>query len=383
MRIIFISNYMSHHQYFLSEELYKQTSGKYTFIATEPITEERIKLGWPTIKSSYLVEMTTDNAVELQKMIMEADAVILGSAPYYLIKNRIRNNKLTFTYGERPYKKKPSLLTLMVHWVRYISQYHHPNVYRLCASAFSPIDYARTNTYVGKSYRWGYFTEVKEYDDFETLYSTKTPNSILWCGRLIDWKHPEIAIEIAKRLKKANVGFKMDLIGNGYMAKEIAQMIKVNHLDNEVTLHNSMSPMEVREYMEKSSLYLFTSDRQEGWGAVLNEAMNSGCAVVANSAIGSVPYLIKNRENGFIYEDGQIDQLFAHVRTLLQNEDIRHKVSVNAYSTMLKTWNPHIAAARLIELIATLQKQPYANIFTDGPCSIAPMLKDNWYKELQ
>ena len=32
--------------------------------------------------------------------------------------------------------------------------------------------------------------------------------------------------------------------------------------------------------------------------------MNSACAVVANSAIGSVPFLIKNKENGLIYENG-------------------------------------------------------------------------------
>lgn len=371
---------MSHHQYFLSEELNKQTSGEYTFIATEPITEERIKLGWPKIEAPYLIELTNENISELKIKIMEADAVILGSAPYYLIKDRIRNNKLTFTYGERPYKKKPSLLTLLVHWIRYTSQYHYPNVYRLCASAFSPVDYARTNTYVGKSYRWGYFTEVKEYDDFEMLYNTKTPNSILWCGRLIDWKHPEVAIDIARRLKEANIKFKMDLIGIGYMDAEITQMIKQNNLENEVMLHSSMSPNEVREYMEKSSVYLFTSDRQEGWGAVLNEAMNSGCAVVANSAIGSVPYLIKNKENGYIYEDGQIDQIYEHVKTLLQNGDIRHFVSNNAYNTMLKTWNPYIATTRLIKLIATLQKQPGANIFVDGPCSIAPIIKDNWYK---
>ena len=86
MRIVFLSNYMSHHQFFLSEELYKKTNGEYTFIATEPITEERIKLGWPKIEAPYIIELTEKNEKDILSMIMEADVVIIGSAPYRLVK---------------------------------------------------------------------------------------------------------------------------------------------------------------------------------------------------------------------------------------------------------------------------------------------------------
>ena len=371
---------MSHHQYFLSEELYKKTNGEYTFIATEPITEERIKLGWPKIKASYIIELTEKNKEDILSMIMEADVVIIGSAPYRLVKKRIRAGKLTFTYGERPYKREPSLLTLLVHRLRYMSQYHYPNVYRLCASAFSPLDYARTNTFVGKSYRWGYFPEVKVYDNFESMYNNKIPNSILWCGRLIDWKHPEVAVSVAQRLKHEGIAFKMDIIGSGYMYEEIAELIKSQKLDSEVTLHSSMTPDKIREYMEKSSIYLFTSDRQEGWGAVLNEAMNSGCAVVANSAIGAVPFLLKDKVNGYIYEDGLIDKAYQKVKVLIENNELRSKVSINAYETMKDIWNPKIAAERLLQLVNGIMRHSNTELYDEGPCSLAPIIKNDWFE---
>lgn len=371
---------MSHHQYFLSEELYKKTNGKYTFIATEPITEERIKLGWPKIKAPYIIELTEKNEEDILSMIMEADVVIIGSAPYRLVKKRIRAGKLTFTYGERPYKKEPSLLTLLVHRLRYTSQYHYPNVYRLCASAFSPLDYARTNTFVGKSYRWGYFPEVKVYDNFESMYNNKIPNSILWCGRLIDWKHPEVAVSVAQRLKHEGIAFKMDIIGSGYMYEEIAELIKSQKLDSEVTLHSSMTPDKIREYMEKSSIYLFTSNRQEGWGAVLNEAMNSGCAVVANSAIGAVPFLLKDKVNGYINEDGLIDKAYQKVKVLIDNNELRSKVSINAYETMKDIWNPKIAAERLLQLVNGIMRHSNTELYDEGPCSLAPIIKNDWFE---
>lgn len=380
MRIVFLSNYMSHHQYFLSEELYKKTNGEYTFIATEPITEERIKLGWPKIEASYILELTKKNEEKILSMIMEADVVIIGSAPYRLVKKRIRAGKLTFTYGERPYKKEPSLLTLLVHRLRYMSQYHYPNVYRLCASAFSPLDYARTNTFVDKSYRWGYFPEVKVYDDFESMYNNKIPNSILWCGRLIDWKHPEVAVSVAKRLKHEGIAFKMDIIGSGYMYEEIAELIKSQKLDSEVTLHSSMTPDKIREYMEKSSIYLFTSDRQEGWGAVLNEAMNSGCAVVANSAIGAVPFLLKDKENGYIYEDSMIDNAYQKVKSLIENNELRSKVSIKAYETVKDIWNPKIAAERFLQLVNGIMRHSNTVLYNEGPCSLAPIIKNDWFE---
>ena len=65
-----------------------------------------------------------------------------------------------------------------------------------------------------------------------------------------------------------------------------------------------MSPEKVRSVMEKSHIFVFTSSHLEGWGAVVNEAMNSGCAVVANVQAGAVPYLIEQGVNGIAYPRG-------------------------------------------------------------------------------
>lgn len=62
------------------------------------------------------------------------------------------------------------------------------------------------------------------------------------------------------------------------------------NLNDYVTFTGPVQSDKVRGFMERAGIFLFTSDRQEGWGAVLNESMNSGCAVVASHAIGSVPF---------------------------------------------------------------------------------------------
>ena len=71
------------------------------------------------------------------------------------------------------------------------------NVYLLCSSAFSCRDYNIALSYIGRCIKWGYFTELKEYESIDKLIDKKINNSILWAGRFLKWKHPELVIELA------------------------------------------------------------------------------------------------------------------------------------------------------------------------------------------
>jgi glycosyltransferase involved in cell wall biosynthesis len=115
---------------------------------------------------------------------------------------------------------------------------------------------------------------------------------------------------------------------------------------------------------------LFTSDRNEGWGAVLNESMANGCAVVASNLIGSVPFLVKDGENGLIFQSEDIDSLYQKVKSLLDNAELRAMLSQNAQRTMQEIWSPQNAAIRFLHLVEALQNGEDTP-FIEGPCSKA------------
>ena len=156
------------------------------------------------------------------------------------------------------------------------------------------------------------------------------------------------------------------MIGNGSMRSQLLEMIKENDLIDVITILDFMSPKKVREYMEKANVYLFTSDFGEGWGAVLNEAMNSGCAVVVSDAVGAAPFLIKDGENGFIYHYGDDDEILNIIERLLNNQSLFEKIGINAYLTIDKEWNANIAASNFINLCFNLMRNEEKN-------------KDNYY----
>jgi glycosyltransferase involved in cell wall biosynthesis len=122
--------------------------------------------------------------------------------------------------------------------------------------------------------------------------------------------------------------------------------------------------------MEEAGIYLFTSDRQEGWGAVLNEAMASGCAVVASDAAGATPFLVQNEKNGLIYGAGDLDMLVHEIKTLLDSPGRQSELGESACRTMTENWNARTAADRILEMARRILAGEKTPVFCqDGPCS--------------
>lgn len=376
MKILFISNFFTHHQKPLCDSLSQFCD--FTFLATREMTEERRNMGWGSREvPSYVC---TDEA-EGDKALEMADVVILGSAPENLARKAVRMGKLIFRYSERPLKKG-------MEWKKYLPRllkWHIQNpigkpVYLLCASGYTAADYAKFGLFKNKAFRWGYFTETKVYDE-QSRMACKVPGSILWTGRFLSWKRPGDVLEAARKLKDAGFNFRVTMIGGGEQEKFLRSRIEELQLQDRVEIKGFMSPEEVRGYMEKSEIYLFTSDRQEGWGAVLNEAMNSGCAVVASHAAGSTPYLVEDGRNGLLYSCGNVDELTRKIAALLEERHVPRELGRAAYETIQTQWNGEVAAKRLVFLAEKLLAgEKVMDIYKKGPGSRAEILKEGWYK---
>lgn len=375
MKVTFYSNYINDHQIPFCEEMYKHLGNDYTFVATEQMDEERIRMGFKDLSDnfSYVIKSYKDKESydKALKLGLNSDVVIIGSAPEVFIEERLKQNKTTFRYCERYFKEgRWRILDPRVLYARYKYDYRYrnKNLYMLCAGAYTAPDCRFIHSYPGRTFKWGYFPTVKKYDDIDKLLESKKHASILWTGRLIEYKHPELAIEIAKMLKESSIDFILNIIGTGTLEGKIRELINKYNLNDCVRMLGSMSPNNVRKYMEESEIFLFTSDRNEGWGAVLNEAMNSGCAVIANDEIGSVPFLIKNNVNGLVYHNNSESELYDKLKTLLSNKELSNRLGKNANFTIKDMWNAKNATNRLLEL---LEGSLNNNIpeFKEGPCS--------------
>ena len=382
MKLVFVSNYYNHHVKPLCEALYGRLGSDFRFIATSEMRQDRRDLGYQQETDPRFVISANkgeEQKTEAIKLINTADVVIAGSAPEEMYAGRLRSNRLMLRYSERPFKTKLSLPKRLYHVYSFRSRdMGDKNVYMLCAGAYVAADFHSVGMYRSRTYKWGYFPHAKEYDP-EELMARKSSNSLLWCGRFLDWKHPDDALTVAAKLKADGYDFCLNVIGTGVMKEELSAMADRLGLSDCVRFLGSMPPQEVRGYMEKAGVFLFTSDRYEGWGAVLNEAMNSGCAVAASHIIGSVPFLIKDHENGLIYESGNTQMLYQKVAYLLQHPEEQIRLGKNAYHTIRDGWNAETAASRVIGLAEQLLAgKSGSGCFDSGVCSRAGILNADW-----
>lgn len=385
MRIVFVSNYFNHHQRPFCEAMLENHVGEFYFIQTEEMEAERVSMGWGLDLKDYpYVKCYAQEPEICKELIRNSEVVVFGGTDEEAyIAPRLAAGKLVIRYSERIYKegqwKFISPRGLRKKYQDHI-RYRNKNVYLLCAGAYVASDFHLIGAYPDKMYSWGYFPETYTYSaqDLQDKKSSEMLH-LLWTGRMIDWKHPEMAIAVVESLvreKKNGASyppFQLTMIGEGPLRAGLEARVKALSLEEYVTFENFKRPEEVREAMLRSQIYLFTSDYKEGWGAVLNEAMNSGCCTVASAGIGAVPYLLRHGKNGMVFQSGNTRELQQMVAYLLTHPREREVLGLNAYETIVNRWNAKQAAVALLRFIRSISLGNPESAF-DGPMSKAPLL---------
>jgi len=382
MKLVFASNYFNHHQKPLSDALAGTEGIDYTFLEIEEMDPERVSMGWGIDTSDIpYVKKYSEDAEKAKAMIMDADAVIFGGVDdESYIMPRLEAGRLTFRYHERIYKEgqwkfiSPAGLKKKYH--DHIRFKNDPD-YLLCAGGYVASDFSLIGAYPDKKYVWGYFPECIEYDIDELMEKKRMSDrtEILWSGRMIDWKHPEDAIEAVACLKNEGVDFHLTMIGGGEMESRLKQMAEDRGISDDVTFTGFLKPDEVRARMELADIYLFTSDQKEGWGAVLNESMNSGCCVIASSAIGAVPFMLEHCVNGLVYKSRRVKELSFFVKKAVESRKLREKLGRNAYASVHDIWNADNAAACFVKELKRLTTGIPADRTAEEKEGICPMDK--------
>lgn len=377
-KIAFFLNALNHHQVHVADELYKLTGGQYAFVECREPHGQSNKGGEIDFSHKpYLIQAWKDDAQQqlAWKISEEAEVCVFGtiySLPYE--KHRLRRDLLSFEVSERWLKKGilnvfSSTISKYI-WNYFKEGWYRKPLYKLCSSAYASKDHALLHTFKNRCYKWGYFTCVEQGSvDTLDLYSNTHKVRLMWCARFLKLKHPELPVQMAKALKDKGYDFVIDYYGAGEELEptmRLAESLKVTDL---VKFHGAVPNNEVLKAMRGHDVLLFTSNRLEGWGAVVNEAMSNGCTVVANDVIGSIPYLVIEGVTGLRYHE-TVESLTDKVEWLLNHTDDLRNMQINAHKQMLDVWSPANAAKSLLQLIDDLKKGKDCSII-DGPCSKA------------
>ena len=352
---------------------------EFYFVQTMPMEEKRLQMGWGVDDKalSYVVRYYEDEK-RAKELILDSDVVLFGWTEdriWDVEQKRLSSGKISFRVSERIYRegqwKFISPRGLKKKYQEHIKFRKMP-VYLLCTGAYVASDFKLINSYPGRMMKWGYFPDAAGDEAVAERGGDKI--RLCWAGRLIELKHPGFAVRAAAMLRDFGYDFTLDIVGDGPLKDELSQMVKELNLEGVVNLAGGKDPGEVLSYMRGADVFLFTSNYLEGWGAVVNEAMQSGCAVVASGEAGAVPFLIEDGKNGLIYEKGSYEKFAAKVKYLFDNKEIIPELGKRAQETINNKWNAKCAAAELIRFCRELMAGKDPVMALDGPMSPAKVL---------
>lgn len=387
MKLVIYSVTLNLHQAPVANALWELTEHNFVFV--ELINTGESKGGTKDhSQCPYLLKAweKRENYAKAMKLARTADCCIFSgvdSLPYQ--KERMKFGLLSFDMSERWLKRgiinlfSPAIFKMFIAY--HLGRWNKKPLYKLCCSAFAATDQHKLATFRDKCYKWGYFTKVERFE-VEASIDVSNIVPLMWCSRYLKLKHPELPILMAERLKRKGYSFRLDMYGSGEYESNTRQLAQDLDVTDVVRFYGNIPNDELLANMRRHSIFLFTSDRKEGWGAVANECLSNGCVLVASDAIGSVPYLLKDGINGFAFTAPKttssldkhdrlaLDSLCEKVEWLLNHPEERETMRQNAVKQMQSLWSPQTAAERLLKLIDCLRNKNKTP-FTDGPCSIA------------
>lgn len=394
MKVVFYSLILNNHQANVADELWRLTGHSYCFVELANLQAEHRKGDTHDYSDRpyYLRAWQSDtDCLKAMELAVTAECCVFsGVQALPFQKERMKRGLLSFDMSERWLKRgflnlfSPPILKMFVAY--HFGGWHKKPLYKLCCSAFAAADQRRLQTYRNRCYKWGYFTSVeKNFDEMSrggVSISNTTGTSMMWCARYLKLKHPELPLLMAARLRAEGYRFTLDMYGCGEYEKQAQRFANKLGVNDIVRFVGSKPNDELMVDMRRHSIFLFTSDRNEGWGAVANESMANGCALVASDGIGSSPYLIENGKTGLLFISPKtsssfenpdmeaLDSLCEKVKFLLDNPQELQKIRWQSVTLMQKVWSPRVAADRLLVLIDSLQKGKDTP-FIEGPCSKA------------
>lgn len=393
MKFVYRGNILNFHTLPLAKALYELLGDDFCFINENAQVAENQKVSdREDVGSKYAWAINFRGGVEEQKLALrkleEADVVLTLETYAKQFSKRLKKNQVTFFYSERIFRsgiRKPWNIRMVRAFLWQHKRFDKKRAYMLCNSAYLPWDLHWYGIYKNRFYKWGYFPEYKNIglEQIRCKFENTKQKGyhlirFIWVGRLTKdakLKHPEYAINLAGILQKQGIPFELIVVGDGDCKNELEELAKSLSITPYVSFVGAVSNEEVCQLMYQAHIMLFTSNREEGWGAVLNEAMNAGCCCIASETAGATRFLIKDGYNGLIYHNDDFDELCQKVLNIITEFSQIQRLGENAYKTIAGEWNAEVAAKRLVEFSKNVLSNRMDMRYISGPMSKADVIK--------
>jgi glycosyltransferase involved in cell wall biosynthesis len=338
MTFIFWQNFVSIHQSAFLRNLAEKHN--VVLVTSEKIEDNRIKQGWkiPDFGKVKIVEINSES--EIQLIITKYESAwhifsgfdlttTIARALDFAVSQNLQIGVMSEPFRWTGIKGK-------LRWLKYFYYYlkYSRKIKFLLLTGPKAIQWFRKAGFNKKSlFPWGYFTEIS----LETKPSTQKDSSdkktdLLFIGQLIDRKN---IIELIITIKKLTGYFhQFRIVGDGPLREDVLKMIDAY---KNIEYLGVLSNARVSEILQESDILVLPS-KFDGWGAVVNESLQTGTPVIVSENCGASDLVDGQKRGEIFYFSGK-----NNLESVLKNWMKKGKVSQNTRSEIMEWSNKNIS----------------------------------------
>jgi glycosyltransferase involved in cell wall biosynthesis len=182
------------------------------------------------------------------------------------------------------------------------------------------------------------------------------PVKFVTIGQLVERKRVSDIFGAIENIKDHKKAFSLDVYGDGLLRETLDAHVTNQGLSDIIRMRGAVS----NDYLFKvlpDYDCLILSSSYDGWGAVVNEAMQAGLTVILSSGVRA-KQLLDGGDKGIIYPAGDLKALSMGMLSLIEDRDKLQRYRENCLSTIRDYFPRELAARFAVIMEAQLNNVP-------------------------
>lgn len=185
---------------------------------------------------------------------------------------------------------------------------------------------------------FGYAVSAIENENLSSGHILK----LIYVGQLIERKRVDVLLRAVARIR---YDFKLEIYGAGEQSEQLISLAGALGLEKSVTFNGLVSKYEIERALLESDCLILPSE-YDGWGAVVNEGLEAGLAVVVSSKVGARKLV----DNECIFDVNSSSGLFQILNRFVQDRLYLDSIKRRNRSRA-KFYRPSEMARKLLDYI--------------------------------
>lgn len=169
---------------------------------------------------------------------------------------------------------------------------------------------------------------------------------VLYAGRLLPAKGPDVLLEALSRLPVNGMPIKVLIAGDGPLEESLRKQVAVSSLERQVAFLGLRK--DIALLLNLADLVVLPS-RWEGLPMILLEAMAARRPIIA-AKVGGVPEVVQHGLNGWLVPPEDPIALAKGMDVLIKSPGLRRRLGDNAFQTVCMRYSVKVAFDRLLEI---------------------------------